>query len=144
MLLDDVKKQMMAALKAGKVTEKEVLRVVIGEVTVNQGRGIEATDEVVQDVIRKLVKANTQTSDASSSAEQKAQLAAENVILEALLPKGLSVEDVVALLAPVADGIKAAGNDGQATGVAMKHLKTTGAKADGKVVSDAVKKLRAG
>ena len=109
-----------------------------------RGYGVEVTDAMVQDVVRKLVKSNNQTAEMSSSAEQKAQLAAENAVLEALLPKGLSADDVAALLAPVADAIKAAANDGQATGVAMKHLKTVSAKADGKVVSDAVKKLRAG
>lgn len=143
MLFDEIKKQMLAAMKGGRTTEKEILRVVIGEVTTNEGRGIAATDETVLDTVRKLVKSNNQTSEASSDPEQKKQLAAENAVLEALLPKGLSVDDVAALLAPVAEGIKAAGNDGQATGVAMKHLKSVNAKADGKVVSDAVKKLRA-
>jgi uncharacterized protein len=49
----------------------------------------------------------------------------------------------VAALAPVADAIRAAGNDGQATGVAMKQLKSTGATVDGKTVAAAVKQLRA-
>ena len=144
MLFDEIKKQALAAMKGGRTIEKEVLRVVMGEVTVSEGRGVEITDAMVQDVVRKLVKSNNQTAEMSSSAEQKAQLAEENAVLEALLPKGLSADDVAALLAPVADAIKAAANDGQATGVAMKHLKTASAKADGKVVSDAVKKLRAG
>ena len=45
-------------------------------------------------------------------------------------------------LAPVVDALKAAGNDGQATGVAMKHLKSVGAVVTGKEVTAAVKKLR--
>jgi hypothetical protein len=42
----------------------------------------------------------------------------------------------------VAGAIKAAGNDGQATGVAMKHLKSAGASVDGKTVAEAVKQIR--
>jgi hypothetical protein len=38
--------------------------------------------------------------------------------------------------------VKAAGNDGQATGVAMKHLKSLGAEVNGKDVSAAVRQLR--
>jgi hypothetical protein len=44
----------------------------------------------------------------------------------------------------VKDDIVAAGNDGQATGVAMKLLKSKGAAVDGKTVSAAVRKMRAG
>ena len=54
------------------------------------------------------------------------------------------VRALVAALASVQDAIKAAGNDGQATGVAMKELKKLGAVVNGKDVSAAVKKLRGG
>ena len=64
-------------------------------------------------------------------------------VLSQFLPKTLGEDDVVALLAPVTQGIRAAANDGAATGVAMKHLKTTGAAVDGKVVSAAVRRIRA-
>ena len=66
----------------------------------------------------------------------------EIAVLESFLPKTLSVDEIVAALAAVADPIKAAGNDGQATGVAMKHLKSTSALVNGKDVSEAVKKIR--
>ena len=63
-------------------------------------------------------------------------------MLNAYLPKSLGVAEIVAALAPVAEAVKAAGNDGQATGVAMKHLKTLGAVVNGKDVSAAVRQLR--
>jgi len=53
------------------------------------------------------------------------------------------VEDIVSALAPVHAAIKAAGNEGQATGVAMKHLKSSGATVNGKDVAEAVKRVRA-
>jgi hypothetical protein len=55
----------------------------------------------------------------------------------------LGEDAVVALLGPVTDAVRGAANDGAATGVAMKHLKASGAAVDGKVVSAAVKRLRA-
>ena len=64
-------------------------------------------------------------------------------MLEELLPKTLDADGIVALLEPVRDAIRAAANDGQATGVAMKHLKTTGAAVQGKDVGDAVRRIRA-
>jgi hypothetical protein len=66
------------------------------------------------------------------------------VVLTSLLPKGLDIAEIVAKLAPVADAIKAAGNDGQATGVAIKHLKAEGISAPGGDVSKAVKAIRGG
>ena len=64
-------------------------------------------------------------------------------MLSSLLPTADGRPEFVAALAPQADAIKAAGNDGQATGIAMKHLKASGASVDGKTVAEAVKQLRA-
>jgi hypothetical protein len=55
----------------------------------------------------------------------------------------MSVDDIVKALEGQIDAIKAAGNDGQATGIAMKHLKSTGQTASGNEVAEAVKRLRA-
>jgi uncharacterized protein YqeY len=63
-------------------------------------------------------------------------------VLSALLPKQLSVDDIVAALASEHDAIKAAKSDGQATGIAMKHLKSTGAAVSGNDVGAAVKQIR--
>jgi hypothetical protein len=49
---------------------------------------------------------------------------------------------VPSALAPVADAIKAAGNEGQAASVAMKHLKSQGAQVSGSGVAKAVKTIR--
>jgi hypothetical protein len=51
---------------------------------------------------------------------------------------------VVEALAPVADAVRAAKSDGQAMGVAMKHLKTTGAVAESASVQEATRRLRSG
>jgi uncharacterized protein YqeY len=92
--------------------------------------------------LKKLVKSNEESIAASQDETQKATLRAEIEVLSAFLPKSLGVAEIVASLAAVADAVKAAGNDGQATGVAMKHLKSLGAEVNGKDVSAAVRQLR--
>ncbi len=139
MLIDDIKAQMFAAMKAKAIVKKEILRTVIGEVTAT---GEDATDERVQKAIRKMLKSNQETQNAVVDETQRAELIEEAEILNAYLPKALSVQQLITELSPVCDAIRAANNDGQATGVAVKHLKTTGAEFDGKDVAAAVKQLR--
>lgn len=145
MLSEEIKKRMLQAMKSGDTLEKEILRVALGEVQTQEARVSRAmSDEEVAAVLRKLVKNDQETLAVSESAEQKAQLAKEIAILESLLPRTLGVDEIVAALGPVRDAVKAAGNDGQATGVAMKHLKSARAVVTGREVTEAVKRLRSG
>jgi uncharacterized protein YqeY len=143
MLLDAIKARMFKAMKAGNTVEKEILRVAVGEITTDAAReGRKGDDEEAQAILRKLMKSNDESIAASEDSAKKATLEEENRILSDFLPKSLDVEAIVAALAPVADAVKAAGNEGQATGVAMKHLKSSGAVVQGKDVAQAVKRLR--
>jgi uncharacterized protein len=142
MLFDYLRTKLKDAIKGHRTIEKEILRVALGELQTIEARGDSVDDEVAAKVIKKLVKSNRETLAATEAPEGRAALEQEIAILEALLPKGLSAADLASLLAPVAADIRAAGNDGQATGVAMKHLKATGVAAGGKDVADAVKALR--
>lgn len=142
MLFDDLRAKLKDAIKGQRTVEKEILRVALGELQTIEARGDRVDDEAAGKVIKKLVKSNRETLDATKAPEQRAVLEQEIAILEALLPKGLSADDLASLLAPVAADIRAAGNDGQATGVAMRHLKASGVSAGGKEVADAVKALR--
>jgi uncharacterized protein YqeY len=142
-LLDQIKARMFAAMKSGNVTEREILKVAMGEITTDAARaGRKGDDEEALGLLRKLVKSNEESIEASQDEAQKTQLRAEIEVLATFLPKSLGVPEIVAALAPVAEAVKAAGNDGQATGVAMKHLKTLGASVNGKDVSAAVRQLR--
>lgn len=144
MLLDEIKRQMIAAMKAHDTVTKEILRVALGELSMAVERaGGTLGDEPVQVILRKLVKSNQDTLALATDPEQQEVLRKEIVVLEALLPKSLGAAEIVALLAPVRDAVRAAANDGQATGVAMKHLKTTDAVVLGKDVGDAVRQIRA-
>ncbi len=143
MLLDEIKKRMFQAMKEGRSVEKEILRVAGGEITPQAARpGATGSDEEAQAIIRKLVKSNEESLNVCDDDQRRADLQLENATLTALLPKTLTVEEIVALLDPVKDAIRSAGNDGQATGIAMKTLKAGGASVNGKDVSAAVRSLR--
>jgi uncharacterized protein YqeY len=143
MLVDEMKRRMLQALKSGDEVTKEVLRVALGDIQTAEARGDKVGDEQVVAVIRKLVKSNEETLGLATDDGQKATLAKEIEVLKSFLPQTMGVEQIVAALEPVRDAIKAAGNDGQATGIAMKHLKAGGANVTGKDVTEAVKKVRA-
>ena len=143
MLLDDIKTAMFAAMKSGDVVAKEILRVAVGEITTEAARpGRTGSDEETQAILKKLLKSNEETLAAGVDDETRANLQRESEVLRGYLPKTLGVDAIVAALAPVADAIRAAGNDGQATGVAMKQLKASGASVGGKDVAAAVKAIR--
>ncbi len=144
MLVDDIKARMFQAMKGGDLVAKEILRVAVGEITTEAARpGRKGDDEEARAILRKLIKSNGETLAAGVSDEQRVTLERESAVLQEFLPKTLGVDEILAALAPVSDAIRAAGNDGQATGVAMKQLKAAGATVSGKDVSEAVKKLRA-
>jgi uncharacterized protein len=142
-LIDEIKRRMTLALKEGRSVEKEILRVALGEIQTAEARGTDAaTEEAAAAVVRRLIKSNEETLGLTSDPDGKKTLEQEIAVLRSLLPQTLGVDAIVAALGPVADAIRGAGNDGQATGIAMKHLKSSGAAISGKDVADAVKQIR--
>lgn len=142
MLIDDIKGQITAAMKSGDTVARDILRLALGEIQTAEARKQAAvTEEEATAAVRKLIKSNEETMGLSTG-DAAVTLKKEIEILSALLPKQMSVDEIVAALAPVKDAIVGAKADGQATGVAMKHLKTTGANVNGNDVGAAVKKLR--
>ncbi|MEM1109089.1 MAG: GatB/YqeY domain-containing protein [Planctomycetota bacterium] len=143
MLIDEIKKRVVAAMKAKNTQERDILKVVLGDLQIQETRkGEDLTDAESQQIVRKVIKGNGEMLAATDDPEVTERINQENAILESLLPKSLSVDEIVAALGPVADAVGAAGNDGQATGVAMKHLKSSGAEVQGKDVSAAVRQMR--
>ncbi len=142
MIVDEIKKRITQAMK-DKNVDKEILRVALGEIQTTEARNAKAcTDQEALAVVRKLVSSDEETLLATVDAEQKRILVREIEVLSSLLPTSLTQEQIVVALEPVAVAIKSAGNDGQATGIAMKHLKGQGAVVGGKDVTAAVKQIR--
>jgi uncharacterized protein YqeY len=142
-ILDDLRARMHAAMRGKDEIAKNIYRLAYSEMQLASARsGKDLNDDEAIAILKKLVKSNEETLAVATEAAQKEPLAREIALLTAMLPETLGIPEIVAALAPVADAIKAAGNDGQATGVAMKHLKSAGASADGKTVAAAVKQMR--
>ncbi|MDQ2643572.1 MAG: GatB/YqeY domain-containing protein [Myxococcota bacterium] len=145
MLLDEIKARMFRAMKEKREVEKEILRVAIGEITTDAARpGRKGDDAEATAIVRRLQKSVEETLTTVQDETQRATLEQELAVLASLLPKALGLDELVAALAPTAEAIRAAAGDGPATGIAMKHLKGAGVAADGKLVSEAVKRLRSG
>jgi uncharacterized protein YqeY len=143
-LVEELKKQITGAMKSGDAVARDVLRLALSEIQTAEARkSAPASEDDAISAVRKLIKSNEETLGLTTDAERAEVLKREVAVLSALLPKQLSVDDIVTALASQRDAIKAAGNDGQATGIAMKHLKSTGASVSGNDVGAAVKKLRA-
>jgi uncharacterized protein YqeY len=140
MLIDDLKKRMFEAMKTKEIVAKEIVRTAIGEIT---STGADPTDERVLSVLRKLVKSNEETRSVSQDAAVRSTLEEEIRVLREFLPSSMTVEQIRAALADVRDQVRAAGNDGQAMGVAMKALKSQSATVESQDVKEAVKQLRA-
>jgi uncharacterized protein YqeY len=146
MLVEDLKKRVAAAVKQGDTVARDVLRLALGEIQTAEARkNAPLGEEDAVAALRKLIKSNEETLAALPAEDDRvAALRREIEVLAALLPAQLTVAQIVAALDAVRDAIKAAGSDGQATGIAMKHLKAAGASVNGAEVTAAVKQLRAG
>jgi uncharacterized protein len=145
MLVDDIKKRAAAAVKQGDTVTRDVLRLALGEIQTAEARKNEAVgEEEAAAALRKLIKSNEETLGALPEGDGRvAVLKREIEVLTSLVPVQLSVAQIIDALMAHVDAIKAAGNDGQATGIAMKHLKAAGADVKGTDVGLAVKQLRA-
>jgi len=144
MITAQVTARVKQALIEKNAFERDLFKVVLGDLQMAATRkGADLTEAEEQGVVKSMVKSLNETlANAEGAAADTAR--AELEILEALLPKSMSEDEVRAALEPAADAVKAAPSDGAATGVAMKHLKQAagGAAIDGKVVAAVVKDLR--
>ena len=142
-LVEELKKRMTQGMKERDDVAKNILRLALGEIQTAEARtNRSVTEDEATAIVRKLVKSNEETLGLTAEPEQAETLRKEIALLASLLPKTMSVDDLAALLAPQADAIKAAKSDGQATGVAMKHIKASGVTASGNDVAAAVKRIR--
>jgi uncharacterized protein len=144
MLVEEMKKRAAAAVKQGDTVTRDVLRLALGEIqTAEARRNAPLSEEEAALALRKLIKSNEETLSALPAGDSRvAPLQQEVAVLVSLLPAQLTVAQIVEALAEPAAAIKAANNDGQATGIAMKHLKAAGAQVSGADVTSAVKQLR--
>ena len=146
MLVEEIKKRVAVAMKSGDTVTRDVLRLALGEIQTAEARkNAPLSEDDAAAALRKLIKSNEETLGALPAGDDRiAPLKREVEVLLSLLPAQMNAAQIVAALAGQFDAIKAAGNDGQATGIAMKHLKASGAAVNGADVTAAVKQIRGG
>jgi uncharacterized protein YqeY len=144
MLIDEIKSRMTRAMRDRDDVVRNILGLAVGEIQTAEARANRpVTDDEATAVVRKLLKSNEETLALTAADDARAApLRREIEVLASLLPASMSAEAIGAALAPVADAIRAAKSDGQAMGVAMKHLKASGAAVEAPAVQQAVKALR--
>jgi uncharacterized protein YqeY len=146
----DLRAKLQEAIKAKDDLARDVLRVLMGEVSTRRGRtGKEPGDDEIAGIIRTMLTNNKETraeleKRGQTDHEAYNRLGLENQYLETLLPATLDQDAILRELDPIADQLRAAKNDGHATGLAVKHLKQKGLAVLGEDVAAAVKRLRAG
>lgn len=146
MLVEEIKKRVALAVRSGDTVTRDVLRLALGEIQTAEARkNAPLGEEDAAAALRKLVKSNEETLGALPAGDDRiAPLKREVEVLLSLLPAQMNAAEIIAALAGQVDAIRAAGNDGQATGIAMKHLKASGAAVNGAEVTAAVKQIRGG
>ena len=144
MLIDEIKARMTRAMRERDEVVKNILGLAVGEIQTAEARANRALgDDEATAVVRKLLKSNEETLALAGAGDARSPaLRREIEVLASLLPKSMSVEQIAEALSTVAEAIRAAKSDGQAMGVAMKHLKASGAVAGAADVQQAVKQVR--
>jgi uncharacterized protein YqeY len=146
----DLHAKLQEAMKTKDELARDMLRVILGEVSTRRARtGQDPAEAEVQAIVRKLIAGNTETRHelekrGQTNHESYDRLGRENAYLESLLPRSLDQAAIRRELEPIAADLKGAKNDGMATGLAMKHLKQKGLAVQGEDVAAAVKQIRAG
>lgn len=121
-------------------SERNLLKVVLGEFQ-RKGVGKSVSDETGYNVVRKMIKVNEENSALLGEDDPWTQVfEEENQVMAMLLPKCWDAEHIQAHLD--LELIRAAKNDGQAMGLAMRTLKELDAPVEGDVVKAVVSKIR--
>lgn len=144
-LVETIRTRMTEATKGKRAAERDLLRSALGEIQrVEMRQTGEISEEDAAKVIRKMMKSNDETIAALPAGPRQDALREENTYLAELLPRSLTVEEIIGILAPQAEALRGAAGEGPATGLAMKALKSAGHSVAGQDVKEAVRRIRDG
>jgi hypothetical protein len=124
--------------------EKDLLKVVLGEIQQKSASG-KVTDDQGLAIVKSMIKNNIEKvlPHLKDEDERKTMIEEENKILQSLLPSYLTAEQIKNRLVDLVGQIKEAKSEGQATGIAMKHLKLINVQVEGETVKQAIQEMRA-
>ncbi len=130
MLVERIRTERMAAMKAREMVAKTLLTTLLGELESAAKRtGADITDDIVIKACKKFIAGNNEVIEEGAKVGSDCpNLKAENVILETFIPKQLTEDELYAIIV----GLKA-----DNLGTVMKHLKANhDGTYDGKLAVD--------
>jgi len=136
---DKIRNLMVAAMKSKSEIAKNIYKVVLGEIGTQETRtGKSLSDEQIYSVVRKTLEGVKE----SLKYRENPVLIEEKQVLEGLLPQYLTYTEILTHLNQKSEEIKAAKNDGQATGIAVKYLKDKQFLFLGETAKEVIKEIR--
>ena len=120
-MLQQIKQDIIASMKAKNTVKTSILRLVVSECDLINARTGKVTDQDVVKVIEKFIGSIDETIALTKDEKCLVNLRNEIYILESYLPPKLTIEEIEEKLDR--ELIKNSKNDGMAMGVAMKSLK---------------------
>ena len=134
MLMDAIRKEMFEAKKVKDTVKANLLSTLYSEIFTISKSGKELTGEDEIKIIRKFLKNIDETLGFEITEDVKSKLLTEKAILEAYLPKQMSIDEIEKIISLMIA-------EGKTIKDIMPHFKQNFAGLyDGKTVSDAVKK----
>ena len=154
MLIETIKEKIKVAVKEKRELERNILKVLLGEIQTLESRKGNISDEDCIKIARKLIESNQETIKAYSATDEAynkehntdeniavQKLSQEITIVDSLLPKVWDEKEIANFIRNTPElfqNMIDAASVGQATGIVMKALKTANAPVDGKMVSKVV------
>lgn len=142
-VIETIRNEMVAAMKSKQDIRRDILKLIMSETKTQEIRqSKQLTDEQVLKIMAKVVENNCESLKLLPQDDPRhTKLSEENAVLASFMPAAASTEEIFVILIEL-DAIKTAKSDGQATGEAIKLLKSKKVSFDSKVVSEIVKQLR--
>lgn len=147
-LKDTIRNQIVEATKNRKDSQKNVLKVILGEIDTQESRanpklGLTHPAALADVEIHKIIKKTLQGIEEMLQYKPGDEgLQVEKATLQALLPPEMSLYNLKVSLTAKAEEIRAAKSEGQATGIAMKFFKENNIGVDGAVVKKIIAEMR--
>lgn len=143
-LKTDIDTKLKESIRSRDEVGKNLFRYLKGEIALIETReGKAITEEKIIKIIRQLAESDeTNLTHLEIDDPRRKETQAELHILNLLLPKTLSEDDIKNELKDMVETLKSV-PEGQAIGLAIKQLKSKNLLAEGKTVTTVVKSLRA-
>ena len=137
----NIRTKIKSAIKTKDEMAKNILRLALGEIQTQSSRGKDLSEQDKENIVKKLVKSNETTIGLSTNEEQKQTLINENEILQSLLPKTMTYDEIKEIMEANDMFSKLdRSNVGKSMGIVMKALKAKNVPMEPRVVKEVIEK----